>query len=68
MTLKQKKKIKRVILAIVMLLIALVYVYPIFLMCINAVKPFGEVVTDVIRLPSKAEWGNLTYVIYKMQY
>lgn len=51
-----------------MLLIALVYVYPIFLMCINAIKPFGEVVTDVISLPSKAEWGNFTYVMEKMQY
>lgn len=55
-------------LVLVMLLIALVYVYPIFLMCINAVKPFGEVVTDVIKLPSKTEWGNFTYVMDKMQY
>ena len=37
-------------------------------MCINAVKPFGEVVTDVIKLPSKTEWGNFTYVMDKMQY
>ena len=68
MSLRQKKKIKRMALVLVMLLIALVYVYPIFLMCINAVKPFGEVVTDVIKLPSKTEWGNFTYVMDKMQY
>lgn len=68
MKLTQKRKIKSTILIIFMLLLALVYVYPIFLMCINAVKPFGEVVTDVIKPPSKAEWGNLTYVIEKMQY
>lgn len=68
MRLTQKKKIKRTVLVLVMLLIALIYVYPIFLMCINAVKPFGEVVTDVISLPSKAEWGNFTYVMEKMQY
>ena len=46
----------------------LIYVYPIFLMCINAVKPFGEVVVDVIKLPSKVEWSNITYVMDKMQY
>lgn len=68
MKLTQKRKIKKAILIIFMVLLALIYVYPIFLMCINAVKPFGEVVVDVIKLPSKPEWGNLTYVIDKMKY
>lgn len=68
MSLKQRKKIKKLILIIFMLIVALIYVYPIFLMCINAVKPFGEVVTDVIQLPSTVEWENFIYVIEKMQY
>ncbi len=68
MSLKQKRKFKRSVLIIVMILLALIYVYPIFLMCINAVKPFGEVVTDVIKLPSRVEWENFSYVIEKMQY
>ena len=68
MSLKLKRRIKRSVLVIIMLLIALIYVYPVFLMCINAVKPFGEVVTDVIKLPSKIEWSNFSYVIEKMQY
>ncbi len=68
MSLKQKRKFKRSVLIIVMILLALIYVYPIFLMCINAVKPFGEVVTDVIKLPSRIEWENFSYVIEKMQY
>ena len=68
MKLTQKRKIKKAVLIIFMVLLALIYVYPIFLMCINAVKPFGEVVTDVIKLPSRPEWGNLTYVIDKMKY
>lgn len=68
MKLKQKRKIKKIVLIVVLLVLALIYVYPIFLMCINAVKPFGEVVTDVIKLPSKAEWGNFSYVTEKMQY
>ena len=53
---------------ICILILALIYIYPIFLMCINSVKPFGEVVVDVIKLPSKVEWGNFTYVMEKMQY
>lgn len=37
-------------------------------MVINSVKPFGEVIMDVIALPSKIEWSNYTYVMDKMQY
>lgn len=68
MSLKTKRKIKKSILGICILILALIYIYPIFLMCINSVKPFGEVVVDVIKLPSKVEWGNFTYVMEKMQY
>lgn len=68
MTLKQKKKCKLIILTIIMAVLALVYIYPVFLMFINSVKPFSEVVTDVIALPSKLEWSNYSYVIDKMQY
>lgn len=68
MSLVLKRKINKWILTVVILILALIYVYPIFLMCINAVKPFGEVVVDVIKLPSKVEWNNITYVMDKMQY
>lgn len=68
MTLEGKKKMKRVILTIVMAIAAVIYIYPVFLMFNNSVKPFAEVVTDVIALPSKAEWSNFTYVIEKMEY
>ena len=68
MTLAQKKKTKKFILATVMMILALIYIYPVFLMAINSVKPFGEVVMDVIALPSKIEWSNYTYVMDKMQY
>ena len=49
MSLVLKRKINKWILTVVILILALIYVYPIFLMCINAVKPFGEVVVDVIK-------------------
>ena len=68
MSLVLKRKINKWILTVVILILALIYVYPIFLMCINAVKPFGEVVVDVIKLPSTVEWSNITYVMDQMQY
>ena len=68
MTMAQRKKTKKIILTIVMLILALIYIYPVFLMVINSVKPFGEVIMDVIALPSKIEWSNYTYVMDKMQY
>ena len=63
MTMAQRKKTKKIVLTIVMLILALIYIYPVFLMVINSVKPFGEVIMDVIALPSKIEWSNYTYVI-----
>lgn len=68
MTLKKKNQLKRILLTVVMMMIALIYIYPVFLMFINSVKPFGEVVVDVIALPSRIEWSNYKYVIEKMQY
>ena len=68
MTMAQRKKTKKIVITIVMLILALIYIYPVFLMVINSVKPFGEVIMDVIALPSKIEWSNYTYVMDKMQY
>lgn len=68
MSMSQKKKVKKYILMVVMLILALIYIYPVFLMVINSVKPFGEVIMDVIALPSKIEWENYTYVMEKMKY
>lgn len=65
---KQKKKLSLIALELVMIVIAIIYIYPITLMFINSVKSFGEVVTDVIALPTKIEWQNYTYVIDKMKY
>lgn len=68
MTLARKRKMKRILLTVGMAVLALIYIYPVFLMAINSVKPFGEVVLDVIALPSKIEWSNYSYVIDKMEY
>lgn len=68
MNLKQKKRIRMIALTILMLAVSLIFIYPVFLMFMNSVKPFKEVVVDVIKLPTKIEWANYTYVIDKMQY
>jgi len=68
MTRKQKQNLSKIILEVFMVIFAIIFIYPIFLMFINSVKPFGEVVSDVIALPSKIEWDNYRYVIDKMNY
>ena len=68
MTRKQKKQCKMILLEVIMVILALVYIYPVYLMFINSVKPFGEVVADVIALPKVIEWQNYKDVIDKMNY
>ncbi|MFV0466702.1 MAG: carbohydrate ABC transporter permease [Lachnospiraceae bacterium] len=68
MSRNQKKTIKMVLLEIGIALLALLYLYPVILMLINSVKPFGEIVLDAVALPSKIEWSNYTYVVDKMHY
>ncbi len=68
MTRLQKKKLAMIILEIFIIFVAVIFIYPVFLMFINSVKPFKEVVVDVIALPSKIATENYTYVIDKMNY
>ena len=50
------------------IVLACLYIYPVFLMVDNSFKPFKEILTNVLALPSKLEWANYTYVIEKMEY
>jgi len=50
------------------ILLACLYIYPVFLMVDNSFKPFKEILTNVLALPSRLEWANYTYVIEKMEY
>lgn len=68
MTRSQKKKTNKFVLVTVMSLIGIIYIYPVFLMFLNSVKPFKEVVMDVIAFPTKIAWANYTFVLEKMQY
>ena len=64
----KRKRRNTVILMIVITIVALIFIYPVFLMFLNAFKPFGEVVSDPIALPKAPTTENYTYVIKKIQY
>ncbi len=68
MTRASKQRLYLVILEVIIVIVGLVYIYPVFLMFMNSVKPFREVVMDVIALPSRIEWKNYSYVMDKMNY
>ncbi len=62
------KKVKKILCEIVIFAFAVIYIYPVFLMFINSVKPFSEVVVDVIALPKSIQIQNYVDVISKMKY
>lgn len=57
-----KNKYGRIVLEIVMVLISLLFLYPLFLAINNSFKSFGEVMRDVIALPEKLTFANYSYV------
>lgn len=65
---KNRKKYRLIAVEVIMIVVALIYIYPVYLMFMNSVKPFGEVVADVIKLPTKIEFQNYIDVIEKMHY
>lgn len=55
-------KAGKVILEVVLVLLSLLFLYPLFLAVINSLKSFGEVMTDVIALPKHINFSNYAYV------
>ncbi len=68
MTRKQKRLLSKTIMIICLTVVALVYIYPVFLMMMNSFKPFGEIIGNVLALPEKLDLSNYTYVIDKIKY
>jgi len=58
----RSNKAGRVVLEIVLVLIALLFLYPLFLAIFNSFKSFQEVMTDVIALPKHWTFANYSYV------
>ncbi|WP_238653324.1 carbohydrate ABC transporter permease [Paenibacillus piscarius] len=55
-------KAGKIILEVVLVLLSLLFLYPLFLAVINSLKSFGEVMTDVIALPKQINFSNYAYV------
>lgn len=64
----KKNKVGLIILEILLIAFGCLFIYPIFLMIINSVKPFREVIMDVIALPSTFQWQNYSYVVKYINY
>ncbi len=68
MSMKKKRMVQKGIVIFILLVAACIYIYPVFLMFMNSLKPFGEIVSDAIAFPTYLEWENYTYVIDKINY
>ncbi|NLL78219.1 MAG: carbohydrate ABC transporter permease [Clostridiales bacterium] len=68
MTRKQKRLLNRMVMIVCLVVIAGIYIYPVYLMFMNSFKPFGEIIADVLALPTKPDLSNYSYVINKMKY
>ena len=56
MTRSTKRRLGLILIEIIVVIVGIIYIYPVFLMFMNSVKPFREVVTDVIALPTRLAW------------
>ena len=68
MTRTFRRKAGTAALEALLILAAAIYIYPVFLMFMNSLKPFGEVVADVIAFPKHLSFQNYADVIEKMNY
>lgn len=65
---KQKNRVKWLAVELFALAIAALYIYPVFLMISNSLKPLREVIIDAIALPSRLALENYAHVINRMKY
>lgn len=61
-------KQNHLLLEIFLIIFALLFMAPLWLVVSNSLKTFGEVMTDVIALPHKLHWENYLKVIELMNY
>ncbi|WP_138493838.1 carbohydrate ABC transporter permease [Paenibacillus pinistramenti] len=58
----KKQSAGRIVLEVVMVILSLLFLYPLFLTLINSLKSFAELMTDVIALPKHLAFDNYSYV------
>jgi raffinose/stachyose/melibiose transport system permease protein len=65
---KGRRNILSSLLSIVLVLAALIYLYPLFLVIINSFKPYDEIMVNVISLPKKPTIDNFINAWKIMEY
>lgn len=65
---KKKRDWRIILLEVVMVVISLIFLYPLFLTIINSLKSFSELMTDVIALPKRLAFENYSYVWQYINY
>ena len=68
MTRKQKRILGKVIMLAVLTIAAVFYIYPVYLMFLDSLKPFGEVIATPVSLPREPTFENYRYVADKISY
>jgi len=63
-----RKKLVYHLLLLLMILVALVYLYPLFLVVINSLKPYEEITVNVIALPKNLTFNNFINTWTTMSY
>ena len=64
---KRKKNILTVILELITVLTGIIYVYPVLLVFLNALKPLGDILVNPFSFPSELYLENLNYVLGTMK-
>ena len=63
-----KKNIIKTLVTVLLIIVSLIYLYPLILVIINSMKTFKEVMTDVVSLPSSLNFDNYIKAFQMMQY
>lgn len=65
---RAKGKGRKVLTLTCLTLISLLFLYPLFLVFINSLKTYAQLLTDIFSLPAKVEWGNYPHAWKLMDY
>ena len=65
---REKKRIKTVVVEIITIMIGIIYVYPVLIVFTNTFKPLGEILKNPFSFPESLYLDNLNYVFGTMNY
>ena len=63
-----KRRFTSLLLSILLFIAALIYLYPLFLVAINSLKSFQEIMADVVALPEKLNFENYVKAYEVLRY